>query len=179
MKWMLLFIATSLSWTTYAQYTVDKYGDLEVERLKNAGWFNALSEVSMVDESILTQEFSDILRNCKIEHQHTSQQHNRQQINECVDERFSRYLDVPLKDLRNWDNQLELLESDSASIDERLKALETRFVHISEKQILTEADVQQINQIMQQMSALALEKANVANRHMEGVSPHIENIINN
>ncbi|MBA5763493.1 hypothetical protein H2O73_14105 [Vibrio sp. 404] len=179
MRWILWVVVTSVSWTTYAKDTINKYGDLEVERLKNAGWFASLSEVSMVDELELTQKFSDILRNCKIEHQHTSHQHNRQQVNECVDEHFSQYLEMPLKDLRNWDKQRELLESDNESIDERLKVLETRFVQISEKQTLTEADVQQINQIMQQMSTLALEKANVTNRHTEDVSPYIENIINN
>lgn len=173
-KWILIIAIFSMAGAIQAQENIDKYGDLEVKRLKNDGWFALLSEVSMVKESVLEQTFAEILRQCKITYRQSGPQ-----VNECVEQRFDEYLDVPLADLRDWDNQRQLLENKNVSIDKQLKLLETRFAHISKKSKLTEADVQEIQQIAQQMSDLVLEKANATNQHTEGVLPYSENIINN
>ncbi|MFA0414010.1 hypothetical protein AB4520_09375 [Vibrio renipiscarius] len=172
-QWMSSLVILSLTWSVHADDSVDKYGHLEVERLKSDGWFALLSEVSMVEADELERAFADILKQCK-----TTHRQSRPKVNECVEHHFDEYLEVPLADLRDWDNQYNLLENKNYRIDEQLKILEKRFELISNKTALTEADVHEIQLIMEQMNALVLEKADVTNQHMEGVLPYIENIIN-
>ncbi|WP_194434981.1 hypothetical protein [Vibrio fluminensis] len=173
MKWMIFVVVCFFTVPVNAQNIQDELGTLEVERLKKDGWFAALSEVSMVGEAELEQQFTEILRLCNIEYSP-----NEALIKACVSEQFEQYLSVPLSDLHQWDEHVQSLDKANMNIDEQLKALEAELVHISSKTKLTQADIQKLNHVMQQMSELALEKTNAATEHMEGVTPYIENIIN-